>query len=321
MSEHFKTISRVFRDFVPALSSGIVTVSVLSCGLFGITTCFSITDGLCSIGAGVFQTGHLHRLVIYPFYHQTAVRLLLNVCALLLLCGSVEKSVGTVRFLFLFLLLSSCTGCTYSLLELLQDGGSRRDAEGLLPATLACVSMTTTHTRMSKGFLCGVSFPAMALPWLLLLVCTALVPGSVLLCNVLAVLAGWACGRLSYLGMSESRAALLEKMLPFRLLKRISGVMFIPAATEERRKTLLPHINPTPGSYPVQQYAPMSSVNTATTYEGWPNLASTASPSPALGGQHGHLPPHTFGQSHGHSHGHGHGHGCNHSHGHGHSHG
>ncbi|KAM6940576.1 rhomboid domain-containing protein 2 [Xenentodon cancila] len=310
MSGHVKMISNVLRDVAPALSSGVLVVAVLSCVLFGIQTYFRLPDGIYSVGACVFQTGHVHRLIMYCFYHRTAAQLLPNVTALLFMCGSVEKGVGTVRFLFLFLLLSSATGSVYSFLDFLRGDGFRSDTEGLLPVTLACVSMTTTHTKMTNSFLCGVSFPAMALPWVLLVICTALIPGSVLLCNVIGTLMGWACGRLSYLGMSESRAARLEKMLPFRLLKRISGVMFIPAATEERRKTLLPQINPTPGSYPVQQYAPLSSINTATTYEGWPHLTGTVSGSTPPGGHHGHLPvPHAFGLSHGHSCNHGHSHG------------
>ncbi|KAK2816950.1 hypothetical protein Q5P01_025141 [Channa striata] len=239
--------------------------------MFGIHTYFSLSPGLFSVGASVFREGHLHRLFIYPFHHRTFAQLLLNITALVFLSGSLEKGVGTVRFLFLFLLMSTTTGLTYSFVDLLQDDSGQRPVEGLVPVVLA-----------------------------------------VLPCNVIAILVGWMYGKgwFSFLDISEARAGVLEKTLPFRFLKRVSHVMFIPASIEERRKTLLPQINPTPGSYPVQAYAPLSDTGNAGTpammYEGWPN--STSDPSGPLSSlhSHGHGSAYTFGLSHGHS--------CNHSH-------
>lgn len=323
VNEHLKMIFKVVKDVVPVLTSGILTVVLLSCGLFGIHTFFNLTPGVFSVGASVFQKGHLHRLLMYPLHHRTVPQLLLNITALVFLSGSLEKGVGTVRFLFLFLLLSSTTGLFYSFLDLLQEGSIQGHTEGLVPVTLACVALTTMHTKMTKGFLCGVSFPTMALPWVFLIISTALIPHSVLPCNIIAILVGWMYGKgwFSLLDMSEARAGLLEKMMPFRLLRNISGVTFIPASTEERRKTLLPQINPTPGSYPVQAYAPLSSVNpannTAMIYEGWPQSPGVMSTPPPPQNLHGHVTAHGFGLSHGHFSEESFGHSCNHSHSHG----
>ncbi|XP_040891412.1 rhomboid domain-containing protein 2 [Toxotes jaculatrix] len=319
-TDYFKMLLQVFKDAVPVLTSGIFTVVLLSCVLFGIQTYFNLTQGVFSVGATVFQNGHVHRLLVHPFYHRTFAQLLLNITALVFLSGSLEKGIGTVRFLFLFLLLSTTTGLFYSFLDLLQSDSSQSHTEGLVPVALACVALTTMHTKMTKGFLCGVSFPTMALPWLFLIITTALIPHCVLPCNVIAILIGWMYGKgwFSLLEMSEARAGVLEKMMPFRFLRSISSVVFVPASTEERRKTLLPQINPTPGSYPVQAYAPLSSINAADTpamhgmHEGWPNSTSALSgPTPPLH-PHGHGSTQSFGLSHGHS--------CNHSH-HAHSHG
>ncbi|XP_059194663.1 rhomboid domain-containing protein 2 [Centropristis striata] len=332
-TDHFKMILQVIKDVVPVPTSGILTVVLLSIVLFGIQTYFSFTQGVLSVGSTVFQDGHLHRLLTYPFYHKTSAQLLLNITALVFLSGSLEKGVGTVRFMFLFLLLSTTTGFFYSFLDLMQSASSSQSpAEGLVPVVLACVALTTMHTKMTKGFLCGVSFPTMALPWVLLIVTTALIPHCVLPCNIIGILVGWMYGKglFSLLDMSEARAGALEKMMPFRLLRSIRGVKFVPASTEERRKTLLPQINPTPGSYPVQAYAPLSSINTAAnTYQGWPDSTSSLS-SPTPLNPHGHGATHGFGQSHGHgseqsfgqscSHNHSHSHSHGHSHGHGHSH-
>lgn len=340
-TENFKMIFQVFKDLVPVLTSGILTVVLLSCVLFCIQTYVDLTEGVFSVGATVFLNGHLHRLFTYPFYHKTSAQLLLNITALVFLSGSLEKGVGTVRFLMLFLLLSTTTGLFYSFLDLLLQGdgsSSQSHTEGLVPVALACVALTTMHTKMTKGFLCGVSFPTMALPWVLLIITTALIPHTVLPCNIIAILVGWMYGKgwFSRLDVSEARAGALEKMMPFRLLRSIRGVRFVPASTEERRKTLLPQINPTPGSYPVQAYAPLSSINTAANiHEGWSNSTSALSSATPPLDPHGHGSPHSFGLSHGHGsdsehsfgqscnhdHGHSHGHDHGHSHGHSHSHG
>lgn len=310
-------ILQVFRDFAPVITCGILTVVFWSCLLFGLQTYFNLTPGVFSVGAAVFQNVHFHRLFLYPFYHRTFAQLLLNLTALVFLSGSLEKGVGTVRFLFLFLLMSTTTGLWYSFLDLLQDDSSQRHVEGLVPVVLACVALTTMHTKMTKAFLCGVSFPTMALPWVFLIITTALIPHSVLPCNIIGILTGWMYGKgwFSRVDMSEAGAGVLEKMMPFRFLRSIGGVLFVPASTEGRRKTLLPQINPTPGSYPVQAYAPLSSNNVPATaammYEGWQNSTSALSQPTPSHHSHGHGSVHSFGLSHGHT--------CNHSH-HAHSH-
>uniref|UniRef100_A0A3Q2QJE3 Rhomboid domain containing 2 n=1 Tax=Fundulus heteroclitus TaxID=8078 RepID=A0A3Q2QJE3_FUNHE len=281
-TKNFNDIFRALKDLAPVLTSGNLLVVLSSCVWFAVQTHLGLPQESLSIGATVFQSGHLHRLLLFPLHHRSLPQLLLSAAALLFLCGGVEKGLGTVRFLFLLLLLGSTTGVFYSFLDLLQDASVH--TEGLLPVVLACVALTTLHTKMTKGFLCGVSFPVVALPWVLLVICTALIPRSVLLCNVIAILVGWVYGKgwLSPVDMSESRAAVLEKLLPFRFLRSMSGVMFVPASSQERRRTLLPQINPTPGSYPVQAYAPLPSIATAnataTMYEGWPQLASLTPP-------------------------------------------
>ncbi|XP_054634997.1 rhomboid domain-containing protein 2 [Dunckerocampus dactyliophorus] len=278
-------------------------------------------EGSLSVGSSVFLNGHIHRLFTYPFYHRSLSQLLLSICTVVFLSGSLEKGVGTVRFLFVCILMSTITGLLYAFLDVLQD--SQAPTEGLVPVALACVALTTTHTKMTKGFLCGVSFPTMALPWVFVLITNIVIPHTVLPCCIIATLIGWAHGRgwFSLLDISEARAGLVEKNAPFRLLRSISMVVFVPASTEERRQTLLPQINPTPGSYPVQAYAPVSSTNMAAgstdkMYEGWRNSAGAVSGPAHLPHLHGsapgfggHILEQNIGQSckqnhHAHSHGH-----------------
>lgn len=279
-------IFQLLKDLAPVPSCGILTVAILSCVLFAIQSLFSLNPGALAVDASVFLNGRIHKLVTYSFYHQTSAQLLLNIVALLFLCGSLEKGFGTVRFLFYFSALSTTTGLFYGLEDLLRGGSERTGAVGLLPAVLACVTLTTTHTKVTKGFLCGISFPAIALPWILLVV-SSFAPRSSLPCNTIAILVGWIHGKgwFSHFEFSEAKAGVLEKKMPFRLLRRIGGVTFVPALTEERRKSILPQINPTPGSYPVQAYAPLSSLNAVDLnsrfHEGWPDATSvSAAPKP-----------------------------------------
>uniref|UniRef100_A0A8C6WFQ0 Uncharacterized protein n=1 Tax=Neogobius melanostomus TaxID=47308 RepID=A0A8C6WFQ0_9GOBI len=105
-------------------------------------------------------------------------------------------------------------------------------------------------------------------------------------------------------------------IMPFRFLRSISNVMFVPASTEDRKKTLLPQISATPGTYPVQAYAPVSSLSphnsVSLQHEGWPSYSYALA--------NASVPLHPHGQSHGHSHsqytGHNHTHSCNHNHNH-----
>lgn len=301
MTERLKKIFSLFRD-VPVPSSGVFVVVLFSCFLFAILDFLNSPPSVFSLGGSVFLKGHLHRLFLYPFYHQTSTQLLLNIAALIFLSSSLEKGVGTVRFMFLFFMLSSTTGLFYSLLDLLQGDTYQTHTEGLIPVTLACVAFTTMHTKMTKGFLCGVSFPTIALPWVFLIITTALVPRSVLPCNVIAILVGWMYGKgwFSLLDLSEARAGVVEKMILFRWLRSFPAVIFIPANTEERRKTLLPQINPTRGSYPVQTYAVVSSVNPVSTktmmYDSTASAMSTPTPP---------LNPHAYASSHSCEHHHG----------------
>ena len=312
---------QTLKDATPEVTSGILVVVFLSCFLFTFKQYFILTEAVFSVGANVFMNGEAHRIFIYPFYHRTSVQLLLNIGVLMLLCGSFEKGVGTVRFLFLFVTLSTCTGLCYALLDLFLHDTTQTPAEGLVPIALALVAVTTMHTRMAKGFFCGVSIPTMSLPWVFLMITFLLIPHTVLPCNIIAILIGWVYGKgwLSVLDMSEARASVLEKTAPFKFLRNIPGVRHVPVSPEERRKTLLPEFNPTPGSYPVQAYAPLSSaVAMGTTapqmyYEGWPNapgVAGNGSPSTpqGLGSEFpgGHTTTHSYNHSHDHSTCHGH---------------
>ncbi|KAI4878827.1 hypothetical protein NFI96_033303 [Prochilodus magdalenae] len=308
------------------VTSGVLVTVLVSCALSFVASHLNVSEHVLRLESSLLLSGHVHKLLTYSFYHQDAGQLFLSVLVLVFFCSGLERGIGTVRFLHQLLLLSCCLGLLHVLLELLlYSPSSRSSVSGLIPVSLAVLGMVTISSRMRKALLLGVNVPTASFPWLLLLV-TLFVPNTVFLCNVVAVVTGemYGMGWFSLVQMSESKACVLEKKMPFRLLKKIPGVQFVPASAEERKKTLHAVCNPPPGSYPVQAYAPapMSAPHAPGSppngLEGWSYAPYTHQshtlPSPYMGYGLGH----GFGSGHGHSHGHSHGHDCGHSHGHSH---
>ncbi|XP_066552003.1 rhomboid domain-containing protein 2 [Amia ocellicauda] len=288
------------REVLPAgeLTSGAALAVAISAAVYIATARFSVAPEVLSLGPGALADWHVHKLVTYSFCHTDPWLLLLQAGALCLFGCGLERSVGTARFCCLLLLLSGWTGFLHALLELLlfgrAGGGSVR---GLLPVTLAMVGMATVRSRIRRALLCGVNVPRAALPWLFLLA-SLLVPGASFLCNLVAVLVGQAygVGRCFLLDVSETRACVLDKTVPFRLLRRLGVAVYVPASVQERRTALHKPLTPAAGSYPVQVYAPVSAIppqqSLSQSYEGWQN-------SPYSPGSYFPPAPH-------HAHGHGH---------------
>ncbi|XP_076876405.1 rhomboid domain-containing protein 2 [Brachyhypopomus gauderio] len=334
-----------FSNFVSALefTSGIALVVVLSCVLTIVTKYLHISGDLLSLDSNVVLGGHIHKLFSYTFYHKDVGHLFLGVALLVFFCSGLENGVGTVRFLHQLFLLSTFVGVEHVLLQtLLFSPSTRSSVSGLIPVSLAVLGMVTIGSRMRKAFLMGVSVPTATLPWIILLFVTLLTRNTAFLCNVLAVVTGEMYGMrwFSVLEMSESKACVLEKKMPFRWLKRMAGVKYIPASTEERKKDLHTICSPPPGSYPVQAYAPASALNPQSvgslpnSLEGWshstyiqqnytvPSAYAGYAFGPGFGTSHGHGHSHSYGHSHGHecgsTPGHSHGHECGSTPGHSH---
>lgn len=119
------------------------------------------------------------------------MHLLASAVVLVVFSSAVEKGVGTVRFLFIFLLLSVVTGLLFALLAALAS--SEDVALGLVPVALSLLGMVTISSRLKKAFFFGVSVPTAALPWVILLAVTLVIPGMVFLCNAIAIIAGIIC--------------------------------------------------------------------------------------------------------------------------------
>ncbi|XP_073686229.1 rhomboid domain-containing protein 2 [Garra rufa] len=320
MHSTLKNWKKTFADFAPVteLTCGVVIVIVLSCVFSVIPYNLDISEHFFSLESSAVISGHVYKLFTYFLYHKNMTHLFLSAILMGFPCSGVERGIGTVRFLYRSLLLLSICGLLHVLLEsLLFSPSSRSSVNGLVPLAMSVLGMMTINSAMRKAYIMGVSVPTASLPWIILTIITLFFPNTVFLCNVLAIVTGISHGMgwFSLLEMSESRASVLEKKFPFRLLKQIPGVQFIPASTEDRKKPLdLTDIPP--GSYPVQAYTPVNAANgqvtgrPPNTFDGWPVSLYPQQ-------QHTFTSPYAgvgFGHNHGHGHGHGHSHGCHHGH-------
>lgn len=319
MNSALKNWKQTCADLAPGvdLTCGIVFVIVLSCFVSAVPHCLDISGHFFSLESSAVISGHVYQLITYFLYHKNMVDFLLGAVLMVFPCRGLEKGVGSVRFLHRTLLLSSITGLLYVLLEsLLISPSSVSSVNGLVPLALSVLGMMTINSGMKVAYIMGINVPTPSLPWIFLIIITLFVPNTVFMCNVLAIGTGilYGMGWFSLLEMSESTASVLEKKIPFRLLKRIPGVQFIPASTEERKKPLDLSDAP-PGSYPVQTYSLLSATNgqvvgnLSNTFNGWPVSLHPQQ-------QHTFPSAHAGAHNHGHTHGHGHSHGHHHGHSH-----
>ncbi|KAK2823367.1 hypothetical protein Q7C36_019967 [Tachysurus vachellii] len=319
MRDRFYNVLLKISSFVSAFefTSGVVFVVTLSCVFSIVTNHLNISVHALSLDSSVLINGHVHRLLTYCFYHKDVGQLMSSVAVLVLFCSGLEKGVGTVRFLHLLLFLVTSIGLIHVLLELLLFSPSTRTSvSGLIPVSLAMLGMVTIRSRMTKAFLLGFTLPTAALPWFLMLIVYLFIPNTVFLCNFLAIITGQMYGMkwCSVLQMSESKACVMEKTVPFRLMKKITCIRFIPASAGERKKILHTICSPSPGSYPVQAYAPASMLASQTTgnapssVDGWSYSTITQQNFTMPSQNPGYSVGPRFGSSHGHNCGHSHGH-------------
>ncbi|XP_075051241.1 rhomboid domain-containing protein 2 isoform X2 [Mixophyes fleayi] len=112
-----------------------------------------------------------------------------------------------------------------------------------------------------------------------------------------------------FLDPSESLLCRIDETLPFRVLKRIPLLKYIPASLAERNASQTRKINPPPGSYPTQQYytPPQDFQDTYSPYHHlkpagtWPPADVSTYPIGAAPGVH-HHDNHVCSGGHAHSH-------------------
>ncbi|KAM6372664.1 rhomboid domain-containing protein 2 [Pluvialis apricaria] len=209
-----------------------------------------------SLRPAALRAGEVHRLITYIFVYEDLISLTCGAVIIWYFAGSFEKNVGTAKHCFLTIAFAVLSALLYLLLETVVSRVSEvEDAKGFMPVAFATLGVSTTRSRMKSTMFFGVRVPVVLVPWFML--CIAwFIPRSSLLSNLCGLLAGEAYG-LGYcfcLDFPESVGSKLDRVFPFRLLKRIPGLKYIPGSLAERRAFESSKINPTPGAYPTQSY-------------------------------------------------------------------
>ncbi|XP_063154373.1 rhomboid domain-containing protein 2 isoform X2 [Candoia aspera] len=198
----------------------------------------------------------VYRLVTYIFVYEDVISLVCSAVIIWYFAGSFEKMVGTVKHSFLTLAFAVSLALLYLVLRTVASGLLEiTDAEGFTPVAFAMLAASIARSPMRRTVLFGVNFRMILVPWLLL--CMAwILPSSSFLANFCGLLIGeiYGYGYCFGLDFSESTASCLDQKFPFRLLKRIPGVKYVPGSLAERRASQNRKLNPVPGSYPTQSY-------------------------------------------------------------------
>nr|XP_056720822.1 rhomboid domain-containing protein 2 [Euleptes europaea] len=198
----------------------------------------------------------VHRLVTYIFVYEDVISLVCGAVIIWYFAGGFEKTMGTVKHCFCTVAFAISSALLYLMLRAVVSGLLElEDAKGFTPVAFAMLGVSITRSRMKRTVLFGVYFPMFLVPWLLLCV-ACLIPHSSLLGNICGLLIGevYGYGYCFGLDLPESAVSRLDQKFPFRLLKRIKGLKYVPGSLAERRASQSRKLNPVPGSYPTQTY-------------------------------------------------------------------
>ncbi|XP_063002449.1 rhomboid domain-containing protein 2 [Elgaria multicarinata webbii] len=265
--------------------------------------------GLLSWGAGgpssafplrpeAVREGQVHRLVTYIFVYGNPISLICGAVIIWYFSGSFEKTVGTAKHCFLTLAFAVSLALLYLLLRAIFSGRFEvADAEGFAPVAFAMLGASIARSRMRRTMLFGLNLRVALMPWLLLGVAW-FIPSSSVLGNVCGLLIGniYGYGYCFGVDLPEATAIRLDQKFPFRLLKRIPGLKYIPGSLAERRASQTKKLNPVPGSYPTQSYHTSPPPALLVVPSQHPNVHAPVPGPPCAPGPAPHQTPAAFGE-------------------------
>ncbi|KAL8198787.1 UNVERIFIED_CONTAM: hypothetical protein K2H54_024056 [Gekko kuhli] len=211
-------------------------------------------DSAFSLRPEAVRQWQVHRLVTYIFVYEDVISLVCGAVIVWYFAGGFEKNTGTVKHCFCTVAFAFSSALLYLVLRAIVSGLlEMEDAKGFMPVAFAMLGVSITRSRMKKTVLLGVYFPMLLVPWLLLCV-ACLIPHSSFLGNICGLLIGevYGYGYCFGLDLPEWAVSRLDQKFPFRLLKRIKGLKYVPGSLAERRASPSRKLNPVPGSYPTQ---------------------------------------------------------------------
>lgn len=165
----------------------------------------------------------LPRLVLHTFVHANILHLLFNSIALIHLCSSFEKHVGTVLLLYLVLIFSILIGIIYSVVAKIFSVLSLTSwmsscTVGISGVLFSVIVIESLQNETIKQFY-GVDIPSKYNHWILLIVCQIIWPRASFLGHLSGIIVGYLyqgdC--LNFLMLSHNTIYNIEQKLPLNL--------------------------------------------------------------------------------------------------------
>lgn len=208
------------------------------------------------LDAGVLGSGSFYRLITYTYFHEDLRTLVCSCLIAWYFGGGFEENIGTVKFCFLTPLFAVWSGLLF--LAVIATGFSLQaieEVQGFTSVAFTMISVFTMRTNLRRLIFFGFMVPTKLMP-LLFLLPALFIPHATVLSNLCGILVGviYGMGGCFFLDPSESLLSRMDQIVPFRILKSIPVLRYIPATTVERNASQSRKINPPPGSYPTQQY-------------------------------------------------------------------
>nr|XP_016853699.1 PREDICTED: rhomboid domain-containing protein 2 isoform X4 [Anolis carolinensis] len=179
----------------------------------------------------------VYRLVTYIFVYDDPLSWLCGMIITWYFAGSFEKSVGTAKHSLLTVAFAVAAALLYLLLSpALANLLEAADATGFAPVAFAMLAASIARSPLRNTLLLGFNVRVALVPWVLLGVAWfALL--SPFLANLCGILIGnlYGYGFCSRVDLPESAASCLDQKIPFRLLKRIPALQYVPGSLAERR--------------------------------------------------------------------------------------
>ncbi|XP_041096837.1 rhomboid domain-containing protein 2, partial [Polyodon spathula] len=206
-----RDVFRKVKSFLPVfeIASATAVITVISIALFLTAACFNVDPRVFGLEHTAVADLRVYKLLTYTFLHADLPSLVCNIAILWYFGSELEKSVGTVKYCYLFVVFSVASGLLCLLLDYIVYGVEGSGViSGFTSVVFAMIGMSSTRSRMRRALLFGVSVPTVLAPWVLLLI-AFVVPGTAFLCNVSGIVVGeiYGVGLCFILDLSESRAS------------------------------------------------------------------------------------------------------------------
>ncbi|GJD06470.1 hypothetical protein Gasu2_08850 [Galdieria sulphuraria] len=150
-------------------------------------------DNICLSFGRIFYKGQAYRVFVAPWFYHSAAEFASSAFAWCFIAGPLEKLLGSLRFLSIVLWFVGLTGLLYITLGLFFSKFHWSLPEdcvlGISNVLFALLVLAFSRFEFSLATLRDLPVPSWSFPWMILIVCQAMIPSSPFLGHLSGVLA------------------------------------------------------------------------------------------------------------------------------------